>query len=145
METRSLIGLTCAAEKLILKLQADIQSNSSSGERKQTTDDPSYEEIIQEVNERNRRRQDLVIFSNKEPNQNLNSTMVRIECDKMQVANVLNFVSPDIDLSNIKPTRLGQFNISQARLNRITLCDEEEVTQIIWNAKVLKNIEYTHI
>lgn len=125
---------------IVLALQKEIESLKSI-----KVDPPNnncnldYEEIIQEINERNVRKRNVVVFGLPE-NSNLSSADRKVR-DLNAVTNVLRYLSPTYDTSNINQFRLGKFDATKtsARPIKIILNDEQLVHELIRNAKQLQN------
>ncbi|CAH1994242.1 unnamed protein product, partial [Acanthoscelides obtectus] len=67
----------------------------------------SMEDIISEISERERRRNNVIVFNVTEPDQKARSE--QNESDKTVVVNLLREAVPDVRLTNIKVMRLGMF------------------------------------
>ena len=100
-----------------------------------------FEEIIEEINERNKRQRNLVIFGVTEPNQNL-STEARENNDKSQVSDILHTVIPELNTNDIKPIRLGRFAVDKSRPIKIRLDNDNDVFKVIRHCNTLKNSRY---
>lgn len=124
---------------LILKLQNDIcDLKSEYSEGRSSVKEDNFEEILEEFNQRNVRKSNLVIFGVEEQDQEL-SAATCIEQDKTEVANILRVIEPELNTQNIKPIRLGIFNNTKNRPIKISLNDEKRVHSVIRKANVLKN------
>nr|CAI5831217.1 unnamed protein product [Callosobruchus analis] len=104
-----------------------------------------FEQIVQEVSDRNARKRNLIVYGvteHAEPN----SRQARVT-DTEQVKSVLRYISSDIDIDSIKPQRLGKLNDSgRSRAIKITLKDETDVISLIRGAARLKNnTDYSRI
>lgn len=124
---------------LILKLQNDILDLKleNSGSRSSIIDD-NFEQILEEINQRNIRKSNLVIFGVVEQDQGL-SASVRVENDKTEVTNILQVIDPDLNVPSMKPIRLGSYNTTKNRPIKISLNDEKDVHNVIRKVNVLKN------
>lgn len=134
---------------LIISLQDEIKSlrTEQFEMRGALNTNIEFEEIIEEINERNRRKCNLVISGIAEQSQE-QSTAERFEKDKTIITDVLLKIQPDLNVDNIKPIRLGRFDVNNARprLLKITLSDEQQVLNTIRKAKTIKNYnEYKHV
>lgn len=124
---------------LILKLQDDIQAlKSENSEMRSSVKGIDFEEIVEEINERNKRKRNLVIFRLPEQDQE-QPVAARMDEDKAKVIEVLQQITPNFNGENIKPIRLGHFTAGKNRAIKITLDDEEQVNKITRKAYLLKN------
>lgn len=127
-------------KSIILTLQKEVESLKSL--RNQPTavnNNADYEEIIQEITERNRRKRNLVIFGVAEINSN--SKDDRLQHDEREVNKVLQYLSPEVTYDNIKPARLGKYDGTRdnPRPIKITLREEDIVHNLIRKAKTLRD------
>lgn len=134
---------------LIIGLQDEIKSlkSESSEMRGALNTNFDFEEIVEEINERNKRKYNLVISGIEEQSQE-QSTAERFEKDKNCIKDVLLKIEPVLNVDNIKPVRLGRFseNNTRPRLLKITLSDEQQVLKIVKRAKILRDYDdYKHI
>lgn len=123
---------------LILQLQNDIQSLKNQMKLESSLSEDDYEEIISEINARNSKKSNIVIFGLSEPNQNINSD-ARQESDTNQVINILKSVLPDENFENAKPVRLGKYEANKNRIIKVALSNEITVRNLMKNATRLKN------
>lgn len=122
---------------LILKLQSDMQELKT-GKNSTVAPDPlEFEEIVEEVNQRNKRKQNLIVFGLNEQIQR-ESADVRIERDRNSIINIINILDPEVDTSNLKPIRLGRFQEGKNRPIKFVLDTEESVYRILKKTSVLK-------
>lgn len=131
---------------LILKLQEDItdlKADISRNESSRISDD-LFEELVVEVSERAKRKNNVMLFKVAEQQQSM-SASDRVERDKQVVSDVLRSVAPDMELDNIKILRLGKFVAGKDRPIRATLTGESKVFGIIKNAKKLQSTKYKNI
>lgn len=101
-----------------------------------------YENIIQEITERESRKRNLVIYGIPENN---NSNQAE---EKEKVKELICYLSPDIDTNNIDPRRLGKpiATNNRPRPIKITFNNENPVHTCISKASKLKNsTAYTNI
>lgn len=127
---------------LILKLQDDIQTlKAENNESKTVPSGTFFEEIIEEINERNKRQRNLVIFGVTEPDQNLPNE-ARENSDKSEVSDLLHVVLPELNTNDIKPIRLGRFATDRTRPIKIRLDNETDVLKVIRHSNTLKNSRY---
>lgn len=127
---------------IILKLQEDIQIlkvEKSESSAKITSE--NFEEIIEEVTERNKRKCNLVVFGITEPNSTLTNES-RETSEKTNVTEVLREIAPNINIDQIKPVRIGRPAAGKVRPIRVTLNNEEEVITIVRKAINLKNTRF---
>lgn len=98
-----------------------------------------YEEIIQEITERNNRKRNIIIYGISEDN-TLPKSEKSIQ-DKSEVINVLHTLTPSLNLDNVNPYRLGKFDATKitSRPIRVVLNDEQTVFDLIKKAKNLQN------
>lgn len=104
-----------------------------------------FNEIVQEVTERQKRTRNIIIYGIKE---NSNGDMAtRKKHDTDCVKNVVNFVSTDVSTQDLNPIRLGKYlpDSHKPRPIRITFDNEQTVNTIIRNAKQLKGSEFRNI
>ena len=124
---------------LILKLQNDIcDLKSGQSDGRSLLKEDNFEEILEEINQRNIRKSNLVIFGVEEQDKEL-SASARIEQDKAEVTKILRVIEPDLNTQNIKPIRLGIFNNTKNRPIKISLNDEKHVNNVIRKTNILKN------
>lgn len=148
MECSSLGNDIDELKALIISLKKEIEvlrvnvvkvsENSNSGF--------DFEEAIQEFNERSKRKSNLVLFGIPEPD----NTVVNHERqnhDKNEVQRVIQFISPDLNISNTSLTRLGKYDPTKAypRPIKISLDSEQLVHKVIKNANKLRNSQYNNI
>lgn len=105
----------------------------------QTKAIPDLEEVIGEINERNKRKNNLIIFGITE--ENILSRNDRMKSEETKVHEILHFLVPEFpkpDHNRLR--RLGKYNVSSSRPRplRITLNNENEVAKFIKNARKLK-------
>lgn len=98
-----------------------------------------FEDIISEVNERNIRKRNIIIFNLEEPSSNLNKDQ-RTEYEKSNISKVLSVVSNENTSAYLGYHRLGKFtpNNTRPRPLKIILENENEVLSVIKNASKLK-------
>nr|CAI5839656.1 unnamed protein product [Callosobruchus analis] len=78
------------------------------------------EDVISEISDRERRKNDIILFNVTEPDK---SVAEQTEKDKSEVVNILRELAPDVRANDIKPIRFGSFSDSRVRPNKITLQD----------------------
>lgn len=132
-------------KQLILQLQDDIASLRNEIKTEITITEDQFEEIVAEVNDRNSRKSNLVIFGLVEPEQS-QSPENRQKLDKDNIKDILNALLPDEDFDYLRPVRLGKYTPNKIRIVKITLANEPMVHKLIKNTSKLKNMEeYKHI
>lgn len=129
-------------KQLILKLQDDIKELKVGGSGTRTTlEDNTFEEIVAEVEDRARRRRNLVFFGIPEPPQDIAPTE-RVSRDREELTAVLHVIKPRFNIDTLNPTRVGRFSATKSRPVKIRLASDDQVADIIRNAKALKNSQY---
>ncbi|CAH2005153.1 unnamed protein product [Acanthoscelides obtectus] len=105
-------------KKLILSLQDDIKAIK--GRNGATTHDPKdsfvFEELIEEINDRNSRKRNVRIFGLPEQDQ-ADVPQTRLTKDKSQVVDVLKVVNLNVHANEVKPLRQGGLIKANVRLN----------------------------
>lgn len=114
----------------ILSLQADLQLKS--------VNDDMFEMMLSELNERNIRKQNVVIFNVKEVN-SLDGAQ-RQNHDIDVVRDVLSTVSSGIDLRHIEVQRIGRYieNGNRHRPIKVKLNNAKDVHTVIRNTSKLR-------
>lgn len=128
-----------ALKAMIISLQEDIQALKNEHYNVQKSENAELEDIIQEINERNKRKCNLILFGIPEKD-HLQPPLSRAAEETTYIKEVLTAIDPEANIENIKPNRLGSFNNEKTRPIKITLPSEHQVTQFIRRAKNLKNI-----
>nr|CAI5827141.1 unnamed protein product [Callosobruchus analis] len=90
------------------------------------------------MNERQKRKRNLVLFGIKEQNQQLPPEQ-RVDTERDIARQVVSVLDQTDDTGSITPIRLGQFSTGKDRPMKITLKDEKDVFTLIKKAKYLKN------
>lgn len=121
---------------LIIDLQQEIRSLKSHPER--PNDSFDFEEILVELDDRNNRKSNIVIFGVPESVSGPDAVN-RVEVDKRKVFDILSVVDPDFEMGEIKPIRLGKFSNERLRPIKITLNSENDVRRIIRNGNKLRS------
>lgn len=98
----------------------------------------NFEELLTEINERNKRTKNLIIFGVNEQNTNGESTTQK-ESDRNTITEILQEVQPDQQFEITNNMRLGRYQINKVRPIKVCLKNEEQVHKIIKSAKLLKN------
>nr|CAH7735796.1 unnamed protein product [Callosobruchus chinensis] len=104
---------------LIIQLQSDIQELKTENMRMAGSSSVDFEEIISEINERQKRTNNIIIFNIDEPDHSI-SVREQIEADKVTAVDILNQIVPDLPVASIKPVRLGLFSNTKTRPVKIT-------------------------
>nr|CAI5858130.1 unnamed protein product [Callosobruchus analis] len=126
---------------MIISLQGELKELKTSIEKhKPQTDSFSYEEVVQEVFDRNQRMCNLVIFGVQE-DQSLRTARERQTFDSNKVKRILEVLSYEGESNSVKPIRLGKFDATKRypRPLKIKLDDENTVHRLIKKAGDLKN------
>ncbi|CAH1115234.1 unnamed protein product [Psylliodes chrysocephalus] len=130
---------------LILMLQEEVKSLKEDNKQLGTSNNSIvFEEVVQEINERNKRKRNIILFGVPEQDQVL-STEDRSENDKTEVKSIIKYIDRSIDLKHLKPIRLGRFSDSRNRPMKITMEEETDVVSLIKQASSLKNGKYKHV
>nr|CAI5832742.1 unnamed protein product [Callosobruchus analis] len=130
---------------LIIELQTEIKDLRAANERYSNASGFNMEDIISEISERDKRKNNIIMFNVAESDRS-KSMNERVESDKSMVADILRIVDPEIRLPNIKLMRLGLFSDSKIRPIKIILEHSDLTRKILTNAKRLKsNNSYKHI
>lgn len=132
-------------KSLILALQEDIkilklQSATVAPVLSTTETLFKSEEIIQEVLERDRRRNNIIVFGITESKSN--SKDERMAVDTSAVREVFNYIGAAIPDDNIKPVRLGRFDPTKdvsKRPIRISFSSPDNVLCVLKKSKLLKD------
>lgn len=142
---RKIGGQLKELKNLILSLQNDIQLLKDENRTLKSSDaDTDLENVIEEINERNHRKRNLIIFGLSEQKQE-DTPEARMQKDKNEVENIIGCLDKDFELHDIKPNRLGRYNKDKVRPIKISLKDEDQVRELIKNAKNLKNSRYKKV
>lgn len=118
----------------IAELQNQIQAN------KQEVHNFNIEQIINEVNDRQNRAKNILIFKLNESE--LQTSQEREKEDTKKAAKIIEFLLPAINTENIKTVRLGRKNNDKIRPLKITLNSREDALKLIWNKAKLRDSEY---
>uniref|UniRef100_A0A6P7GMJ3 Uncharacterized protein LOC114344492 n=1 Tax=Diabrotica virgifera virgifera TaxID=50390 RepID=A0A6P7GMJ3_DIAVI len=128
-------------KKLIISLQNDIQELKAENVKIQpSTQQVDLEEVIEELNDRNRRKKNLVIFGVPD-----HSQQGEVDDDKLEVNKIINLLYPQFDISNLRLFRVGRFSDGRTRPIKVVLRDENQVLKLIRNSKVLRNGNYKNV
>nr|CAH7735132.1 unnamed protein product [Callosobruchus chinensis] len=91
-----------------------------------------------EVTKRQKRRNNIIIFNIDEPDQN-KPAAEQIQQDKATVKELLQYVVPDMALSDVKSFRLGRHTTAKKRPIKVVLQNSDVVRNILKNSSSLKN------
>nr|CAH7723164.1 unnamed protein product [Callosobruchus chinensis] len=127
---------------LIIQLQSDIQELKTENMRMAGSSSVDFEEIISEINERQKRTNNIIIFNIDEPDHSI-SVREQIEADKVTAVDILNQIVPDLPVASIKPVRLGLFSNTKTRPVKITFQNTDSTHKILMNANKLKTMQCT--
>nr|CAI5833081.1 unnamed protein product [Callosobruchus analis] len=95
-----------------------------------------FEEIVQEVNDRQSRKNNLIIYGIVESTDQSDTRRKVYDAD--QVKNIIGVLDDEVNTDNIKPIRLGSNNTGGPRPIKITLRDSNDVRSCIKAAAKLK-------
>lgn len=129
--------LKATVEALKEEVEALRESMSDASHSKSFSDN-QFEEVVQEMTERDRRKQNIIIFNLPEPQVETLADK-RLE-DCCQVRQILQITSPTVDLTDIVPIRLGKRDPAKStpRPIKIRLSSHDIATDILKNSKKLK-------
>lgn len=125
----------------ILALQNEIKElKICNYDKNNSVSNTLFEEVTQEVYERQRRRCNIIIFGAGEQPITM-SKDERLTAEKKDVEQILKIISPNFDADQLIPRRLGRFEQerSKPRPIKLTLSSEDQVHHFIKQAKNLKN------
>lgn len=132
-------GLKKAIENLQKDIK-DIKDNKVTCE----SENNMFEEVVQEITEREKRKRNLVLFGPTEQHQV--AAEERILADKALIADILNTANIPTQNVNLKPIRLGKYTPGKNRPIKINLESEDHVHLVIKKARELKNMDrFKHI
>lgn len=137
-------SLIVSLKREIEELKAKITSNTSINTS--SNDSSHIEKVIQEVNERNARKSNLVVYGLPETTGDPSND--KAGTDKEAVIKILQILQPNIDFNTVSPFRLGKFDPSKPnpRPIKVKLASEELLYACLKNGKKLKsNREYSQI
>lgn len=102
--------------------------------------DDAFEEIISELDDRQSRKQNIIIFGVPEQRSDLGKEERQL-AEEAAVDDILKVVSPDVNYRQLQRFRLGRFNLNATRPRplKIKLECEKFVHDVIRRAKTLKN------
>ncbi|KAJ3660015.1 hypothetical protein Zmor_011672 [Zophobas morio] len=127
-----------------LKSQFEVQLMDLKKLIDQPKPDPSsksndnFEEVVFEVIERQKRKNNIVIFGLEEPIRNDGE---HTSNDQLEVLNILKEINPNCDGNSLKILRLGRFNKDnpRARPVKVIFNNEFDATYYLKNSKKIKN------
>lgn len=128
-------------KSIIISLKKEVaELKSTLGDKQFGNDTANFEEVVQEVSERQVRRKNLILFKVRDP-ENASSSSERQEQDKLKVLSILSYLMPDTNFANINPVRLGRFDPTKSspRPIKIRLEDERLVHEVMRKARNLRN------
>nr|CAI5835864.1 unnamed protein product [Callosobruchus analis] len=124
---------------LILKLQDDIQTLKTTKSDDATLNRNEFlEEVISELWERNKRRKNVIILGVPEEDANDNG----VTSDKDKITDILHTIDRNFSLQDVKIVRLGKQMGGKIRPVRLTCNTEQQVSDIIRNARKLKDSRF---
>nr|CAI5833545.1 unnamed protein product [Callosobruchus analis] len=125
-------------KSLIIQLQNEIKELKTNNARMIAQTDFTFEDVVSEVAERERRKNNIIFFNVPEPDRS-KSANEQSASDKSVIVDVLKEIIPEIALGDIRPIRLGIYASSKKRPVRVTLDNNNTVRKILTNAKKLKS------
>lgn len=129
-------------KNLIMSLQSELKSlRAERTDGNNSSQSFDFEDIIEEMNDRNSRKKNLIIFGIPEQNQD-DPPQNRSISDKNEVTNLLKIVDSTFDANKLKPTRIGRYKSNHIRPIKLILETENEVVNLMKNAKSLRNSTY---
>lgn len=125
---------------ILIELKNEIAELKKISAPSSTLTDKNFEDIIQEVREREKRRNNVILFNVPEPT--ATDITERVNQDKNALKTVLNAISMNEELvTNIKPIRLGKAGSERPRPIKVRLPDETMVIGVLKNSYRLKSVE----
>lgn len=122
---------------LIIELQADIKALKADNSKAEVKNEFDYEEVLEEINERSRRKRNLMVFDVPETGTGGSSAGPSTN-DIEMVREIIQTLDPQFQVQNIKPMRLGRQVAGKTRPIKLVLGDENEVLRLIRGAGRLK-------
>lgn len=131
----SLKSIIVSLQKEISELRSSIATSSQTVK----IQDESFEEIVQELEDRMQRRNNIMLYGLAEPSQDI-AAEVRAQTDIKSVEEALKFVNPDVQLDIKKVFRVGKSYAStgKPRPLKITLNSDAPVRQLLSRSGQLK-------
>lgn len=111
------------------------------------TNDKFFEEVVQELSERNKRKNNIIVFNLSEQSSTLNNDD-RNNAEKSDISAILKTVGSSINIDHINVQRLGKYGTDARRPRplRIILPSEREIGFLLKNSNKLKtNQKYKNI
>lgn len=139
-DIKDLKSLILNLQQEIVGLKAELNVNLKSS----AIDDEMFENIIQEVNDRNNRKTNIVIFGIPEQSPEV-PPEVRIANDKREVKEILHVVDLDLNSTDLDQVRVGKFMPGKSRPIKINVGNERQVATVIRNAKSLKTSRFKQV
>ena len=130
---------TSSIESLKYELEEQINS-AKSIINQQPPMSQSFEDVVQEVLERQKRSSNIIVFNVPEHAESIPRSE-GLDKDKRFVSEVLNSVDHEYDYANFHCQRLGKFNASRITPIKVFLNSEQDVSNIIRKAKNLITTE----
>lgn len=129
-------------ESLREDLQAQIRSLSTANMQQPMSNDETFENVVQEVHERQKRKNNILIFGLAEQQAN-QTNAIRAESDRAAVGDVIAFLGQEVDSDGATLHRVGRLDPDSTRPRpvKVTLSSEAVVLKLIRNAKKLKSSE----
>lgn len=124
-----------ALKAIIMELKNDIKQLKE--EKCSKSKGFDVEDVISEINERNKRKCNLIFFGIDEQDVD-KSADVKANEDKKEVQNIVRALLPDINTDDIKTLRIGHYDVDKCRPIKISLPSEDLVHNVIRHAKNLK-------
>lgn len=121
----------------VTELQRQIQNS------KQEVNNCNMDDIINEINDRQSRARNIIIFKMKESESPSNQE--REAEDAAKAIELLKYLVPETNVENIKTVRLGRKCNDKVRPLKITLNCQNDALKLIWNKSKLKNSKYNVI
>lgn len=130
---------------LIISLQNDIKQLKAGNVQLETNPDADFEDILMEISDRQKRKNNIILFNVPEQDQSKPVTEQR-ESDKQEVMDILSIVDPSALEANVKPIRLGVFSESRTRPIKLSFQNEDTARKFLKNAKKIKtNAKYKNV
>lgn len=122
---------------LILSLQKDIQDlkskNAASGVESHFIE---IDEIINEIDQRNLRKGNMVIFGVSEKSQETAADLM--EGERSEINRIIKCISPDFNIPTLNFKRIGVYNNNKCRPIKLFLEDEKLVKNLVMKSGALK-------
>ncbi|KAG5879317.1 hypothetical protein JTB14_025645 [Gonioctena quinquepunctata] len=141
------LALTSMQKAVIMSLQAEVKELEKVAIAPPTSIPPSvFEDIIHEIQERNVRKCNLMIFGISEQ-ESAQSKDDRLIAELNDVSKVIKYENPHINTDVIRPLRLGKYDANRtiSRPIKVPLENEATVLACIRNSKKLKNNNFKNV